>query len=75
MILGYCLLSGISECEMSVSPFTDLFGRYVLQGMLANMGSWVKRWAGRDDFSNLQGDIVRREVKLPLVFSTVLVKL
>ena len=60
------------ECCLSVASFTNLFGGYVQEGMLANVESWEKRQAGRDDLSNPQGDIVRREVKLSLVFSTVL---
>ena len=49
----------------------DLFGGYVQEGML-NVGSWKKRQAERDDLSNPQGDIVRREIKLPLLFGKVL---
>ena len=60
------------ECWLSVASFTELFGGYVQERMLANVGSWEKRQSGRDDLSNPQGDIVRREVKLSLVFSTVL---
>ena len=48
----------------------DLFGGYVQEGML-NVGSWKKRQAERDDLSNPQGDIVRREVKQPMVFNNV----
>ena len=51
---------------MIVSPFTDLFGGYVQEGMLANVESWKKWQAGRYDLSNPPGDIVRREVKLPV---------
>ena len=50
----------------------DLFGGYVQEGMLTNVGSWKKRQAERDDLSNPQGDIVRREIKLPLLFGKVL---
>ena len=50
----------------------DLFGGYVQEGMLTNVGSWKKRQAERDDLSNPQGDIVRREIKLPLFFGKVL---
>ena len=46
--------------------------RYVQGGMLTNVGSWKKRQAERDDLSNPQGDIVRREIKLPLLFGKVL---
>ena len=53
----------------------DLFGGYVQEGMLANVESWEKRQAGRDDLSNPQGDIVRREVKQPMVFNTMLEQL
>ena len=49
----------------------DLFGGYVQEGMLY-VGSWKKRQAERDDLSNPQGDIVRREIKLPLLFGKVL---
>ena len=60
------------ECCLSVASFTNLFGGYVQEGMLANVESWEKRQAGRDDLSNPQGDIVRTKVRLPLVFSTML---
>ena len=50
----------------------DLFGGYVQEGMLTNVGNWKKRQAERDDLSNPQGDIVRREIKLPLLFGKVL---
>ena len=60
------------ECCLSVASFTNLFGGYVQEGMLANVESWEKRQAGRDDLSNPQGDIVRREIKLPLLFGKVL---
>ena len=50
---------------MSVISFTYLFGGYVQEGMLANVESWERRWAGRDNLSNAQKYIVRREVKLP----------
>ena len=54
------------ECWLSVAPFPDLFGGYVQEGMLANVESWKKWQAGRYDLSNPPGDIVRREVKLPV---------
>ena len=50
----------------------DPFEGYVQEGMLTNVGSWKKRQAERDDLSNPQGDIVRREVRLLLLFSTML---
>ena len=37
---------------LSVASFTELFGGYVQEGMLANVGSWEKRQSGRDDLSN-----------------------
>ena len=46
--------------------------RVCSRGMLTNVGSWKKRQAERDDLSNPQGDIVRREIKLPLLFGKVL---
>ena len=46
--------------------------RYVQGGMLTNVERWKKRQAERDDLSNPQGDIVRREIKLPLLFGKVL---
>ena len=49
------------ECWLSVAPFTDLFGGYVQEGMLANVESW--KWkAGRYDLCNPPGDRVRREI-------------
>ena len=60
------------ECCLSVASFTNLFGRFVQEGMLANVESWEKRQAGRDDLSNPQGDIVRTKVRLLLLFSTML---
>ena len=54
----------LAEC----SPFTDLFCRYVQEGMLANVESLKKWQAGRYCLSNPPGDIVRRKVKLSLVF-------
>lgn len=52
------------EPWLSVASFTDLFVWYVQEGMLANVESWEKRLAGRDDLSNLQGDFLISEVKL-----------
>ena len=60
------------ESWLSVASFTELFGGYVQERMLANVGSWEKRQSERDDLSNPQGDIVRTKVRLPLVFSTML---
>ena len=63
------------ECSLTVSYFTDLFGGYGQQGMLCDINSWEKRQAGTEDLSNPQGDIVRREVKQPMVFNTMLEQL
>lgn len=60
------------EIWLSVASFTELFGGYVQERMLANVGSWEKRQSGRDDLSNPQGDIVRTKVRLLLLFSTML---
>ena len=65
LLFSVCILR---ECWLSVFPFPYLFGRYVQEGMLANVKSWQKWQAGRYDLSNPPVDIVRREVKLPLVF-------
>ena len=46
----------------------DLFGVDVQEGMLANVERWKKWQAGRYDLSNSPGDIVRREVRLSLLF-------
>lgn len=40
------------ESWLSVASFTELFGGYVQERMLANVGSWEKRQSGRDDLSN-----------------------
>ena len=53
------------ECWLSVASFTDLFGGYV-----ANVESWEKRQAGRDDLNTRRHS--QGEVRLPLVFSTML---
>ena len=62
-------------CSLTVSYFTDLFCGYGQQGMLCDIKSWEKRQAGTEDLSNPQGDIVRREVKQPMVFNTMLEQL
>ena len=62
--MGYSLMSRFSECWLSVSPCTDLFGVYVQEGMIANAESWERKWAGRDNLSNAQGDVFRRKVML-----------
>ena len=56
------------EFWLSVAPFTDLFGVYVQEGMLANVERWKKWKTGRYDLSNPPGEIVRRECKMSLVF-------
>jgi hypothetical protein len=43
--------------------------------MLCDIKSWEKQQAGTEDLSNPQGDIVRREVKQPMVFNTMLEQL
>ena len=40
--------------------------------MLCDIKRWEKLQAGTEDLSNPQGDIVRREIKLPLLFGKVL---
>lgn len=55
-------------CWLSVASFTELFDGYVQEGMFASVESWGKRRPGTDNLSKLQGDKVRIEVKLPLVF-------
>lgn len=62
-------------CSLTVSYLTDLFGGYGQQGMLRDINRWEKRQAGTEDLSNPQGDIVRREVKQPMVFNTMLEQL
>ena len=62
-------------CSLTVSYFTDLFGGYGQQGMLCDIKIWEKQQAGTEDLSNPQGDIVRREVKQPMVFNTMLEQL
>ena len=62
-------------CSLTVSYLTDLFGGYGQQGMLRDIKIWEKRQAGTEDLSNPQGDIVRREVKQPMVFNTMLEQL
>ena len=65
LLFAFCIFR---QYCLSVAHFTDLFGGYVQEGMLANVGSW-KRWqAGRYDLNNPPGDIVRREVRLSLLF-------
>ena len=56
------------ECWLRFSHFTDLFGGYVQEGMLAHVESWQKSQAGNYDLNNPPGDLVRREVMLSLVF-------
>lgn len=55
-------------CWLSVASFTELFDGYAQERMLANAESWGKRTPGTDNLSNIQGDKVRIEVKLSLVF-------
>ena len=50
----------------------DLFGGYVQEGMLTNVGSWKKRQAERDDHTNPHRDIDIRAVKLPMLIGKVL---
>lgn len=57
---------------MSVASFFDLFGGYVQEGMLVHDEDWDKRMLGTEGLSNPQGDIAKREDKLPKVFSAVL---
>ena len=52
----------LAECCLFYRP---VWWVCVQEGMLANVEIWERRWAGRDSLSNPQGDIVRREVKLP----------
>ena len=49
---------------MSFGPFPDQFGGYVQERMLANDKCFERRLGVRDNLSNPQGSIVRREVKL-----------
>ena len=56
------------ECWLSVVHFSDLIGGYVQEGMLANVESRKKWQAGRYDLSSTPVDIVKSEVKVPLVF-------
>ena len=56
------------EFWLTVAPFTDLFGGYVQEGMIANVESWKMWQTGRYDLSNPPGNTVSREVKLSLVF-------
>ena len=65
LLFAVCIFS---EFWLSVAPFSDLSGGYVQEGMHANVESCKKWQSGRYDLNNLLGDIVRREVKLPLVF-------
>ena len=60
---------------MFTDSFLFLFGGYGQQGMLCDIKSWEKRQAGTEDLNNPQGDIVRREVKQPMVFNTMLEQL
>ena len=45
------------ECCLSVALFTDWFGGYVQEGILANVEIWKKWHAARYDLSNSPGDI------------------
>lgn len=76
LFLGYCLMHGFEECVHWQFPILlTYFVGMVNRGMLCDIKSWEKRQAGTEDLSNPQGDIVRREVKQPMVFHTMLEQL